>query len=133
MRCGPCLLWCCGVAGGAVSNAARCLAVSSPGKVQGDATSRLDLAKVDKARQGSTKRAEKATKESTSVRRAYRSAHSTLARWHLVAFWWRTRGQSKKMSEEGKGGGRAAREGPKGTCRDTWVMAGAHKGTRICA
>jgi len=79
------------------------------------------------------KRAQGVTMNSTSAWTAYRSAHTTLARWHLVAFWWRTRGQSKKRSEEGKGGGRAAREGPKGTCRETWVMAGAHKGTRICA
>lgn len=30
-------------------------------------------------------------------------------------------------------GRRAARECPKGTCRDTWVVAGARKVTRICA
>jgi hypothetical protein len=44
------------------------------------------------------KRAQGVTKDSENAWTAYRSAHTTLARWHLVVYRGRTRGQSKKRS-----------------------------------
>jgi hypothetical protein len=43
------------------------------------------------------------------------------------------KGSKKKNVGGREGGRRAATKCPKGTYRDTWVMAGTHKGTRICA
>jgi hypothetical protein len=60
-------------------------------------TSRLELAKVD-SRGANHKRALGVARGCTSAWRAYRSAHTTLARWHLVVYRGRTRGQSKKWS-----------------------------------
>jgi hypothetical protein len=63
-------------------------------------TSRLDLVKVDRRGAANHKRAQGVTTDSKSAWRAYRSAHTTLARWHLVVYKGRTRGQSKKRSPE---------------------------------